>query len=175
MKIAGVDPSTLSNEHILVLPRDDGKSQIVFRACGVPDWDEFDKLCPEPQPPGKLTKDGFVPDDQESGYLAILANYHKQRLAWLIVKSLEPSDIEWDTVKLDNPSTWNRWESDLKKAGFSQTECGRVRNLVFKANSLSEEYLEEAREVFLRGQRERSSESSGPTIEPKNTPSGKHA
>ena len=39
MKIAGIDPKSLSNEVILVLPR--GESEIIFRAKGLPDMSEF--------------------------------------------------------------------------------------------------------------------------------------
>ena len=49
MKIGGVDPKTLPKEEVLVLPR--GDQAIVFRAVGVPDYDEFDALCPEPKAP----------------------------------------------------------------------------------------------------------------------------
>jgi hypothetical protein len=149
MKIAGIDPKTLSTEEILVLPR--GESQIVFRACGLEDMEEFAKLCPEPTPPGKLTKAGFVPDPTDPGYKSVLGEYHKRRLAYIVVHSLVPSQIEWDTVELDNPSTWANWESDLKQGGLSQIECNRILGLVLGANSLDEAKLQRAREVFLQG------------------------
>ena len=78
-------------------------------------------------------------------------------------------------VKLDDPSTWKRWEEDLKSNKFSQAECNRISNLVMQANSLDEKYLEEAREVFLRGQGTPSGKSTGPNTEPNSTPSGEPA
>ena len=89
MKIGGVDPKTLSAEEIFVLPR--GDERIVFRARGVEDMEEFKKLCPEPTPPGKLTKEGFVPDTEDTGYKSILAEFSKRRLAFICVHSLVPS------------------------------------------------------------------------------------
>ena len=68
MKIGGIDPETLPIEEVLVLPR--GDQRLVFRACGMKDMEEFEKLCPEPKPPGKLTKDGYVPDTEDPDYRA---------------------------------------------------------------------------------------------------------
>lgn len=149
MKIGGIDPSTLPNEEVLVLPR--GKETIVFRAQGLPDMDEFNTLMPEPKPPGRLTPTGYEANENDPGYQSVLAEYNRRRLAYLVVKSLAPSAIEWDTVKVDVPGTWANWEADLKKAGFSQVECNLVLRLVMEANSLDESKLKKAREVFLLG------------------------
>ncbi len=149
MKIGGVDPSTLAVEETLVLPR--GDDQIVFRATGLKDMEEFQKLCPEPQPPMKLTKQGKVADTDDQGYKDALEGYYKRRNAYIVIHSLKPSEIVWDTVQLDNPSTWANWESDLKNAGFSEIECTRVFRLVLEANCLDEAKLQKARELFLRG------------------------
>ena len=148
MKIGGVDPKTMPMEEVLVLPR--GDQRIVFRAHGLEDMESFRKLCPEPTPPGKLTKDGFVPDTEDKGYQSVLAEYQKRRLAYIAVQSLVPSDIEWDTVDLDNPATWANWEADLKAGGLAQVEINRVLGLVLEANCLDEAKLKKAREVFLQ-------------------------
>ena len=79
------------------------------------------------------------------------AEYQKRRMAYIVVNSLVPSQIEWDTVQLDNPSTWANWEKDLKDNGFSQMACNRVLALVLEANCLDEAKLQKAREVFLQG------------------------
>jgi hypothetical protein len=149
MKIAGVDPKTLPTEEVLVLPR--GDKTVVFRAVGLEDMEGFKKLCPEPTPPSMLTKDGYVPDTKDTGYQSVLAEYSARRLAYMVVYSLMPSQIEWDTVQLDNPATWIHWEDDLKAAGFPQVVCNRVLGLVFEANCLDEAKLQKAREVFLQG------------------------
>ena len=150
MKIGGIDPSTLPSEQLLVIPR--GEKQIVFRARGLPDFDEFDELCPAPEPPAKLTPKGkeYITDDPN--FLAARKEYTKRQLAYMVVKSLIPSEIEWDTVDLTKPASWPNWEADLKKAGITQTECNRVYQLCREANTLDEQKLEEARDFFLRGQ-----------------------
>ena len=147
MKIGGVDPRTLPVEEVLVIPR--GDQTVVFHAVGIKEMDEFKKLCPEPEPPGKLTKYGWVPDEEDEGYMSVLAEHLTRRLAYIVVHSL--TQIEWDTVVMDNPSTWANWETDLKNGGMSQMECNRVLTLVLEANCLDEKKLQKAREVFLQG------------------------
>jgi hypothetical protein len=157
---------------ILVLPR--AETPIVFRAKAPKDMVEFNDLCPQPKPPGKLTKDGFIPNLNDPTYQQITSEWSRKRLGYMVIKSLAPSEIEWDTVDLANPATWGNWEADLKNAGLSQIECNRVTGLVLEANCLDEAKLDKAREVFLAGQ-EQATKSSGLQAEPANTPSGQPA
>ncbi len=170
MKIGGVDPKTLPTEEILVLPR--GDQEIVFRAVGIPDYEEFEALCPAPKIPGRLTKTGWEPDEDNKDYKSIMSTRNSKRLAWMVINSLVPSEIEWDTVDPAKPSTWVNWQTDMKNAGLSQVECNRITQLVFQANCLDEEKLKRAREVFLLGQAPMPSEFSGPITEPASTQSG---
>jgi hypothetical protein len=154
MRIGGIDPTELPNEEVLVLPR--GDKQIVFRARGLKDFNEFNKLCPEPLPQKMLTKDGAKYDFDDPNYKEAVIDRDRKLDAYVIVASLEPSAIEWDTVDLSKPSTWTSWESDLQNAGFSVAEIILIRRLVMAANSLDDEKLRQAREVFLRGTQEKS-------------------
>ncbi len=170
MKIAGVDPATLSPEYTLVLPR--GEDVIVFKARGLPDFDEFHKFVPEPIPPKKMTRDGLVADANNLDYKNDMEIYAKRRLAYMVIKSLEPTGIEWETAKPEDPGSWTKWEDDFKAAGFTQIEIGRITGLVLEANCLDEAKLKQAREVFLRGPQPASEGTDGLTIEPASTPSG---
>lgn len=173
MKIGGIDPKTLCNEVVLVLPR--GEDQIVFRAIGLKDMDDFDALCPQPKPPGKLTKDGWVANNTDPTYQQVQEVWTKKRLGFIVTRSLEPSDIEWDVVKLDDQRTWDKWEQDLHDGGLTQVECNRVLALVMEANALDEAKLQKAREVFLAGQGQVPPEFSGQLTAQVNTPSGEPA
>lgn len=170
MKIAGVDPKSLCNEYLLVLPR--GDSQIVFRAVGLRDMDECNALCPQPQPPGKRTRDGFVPNTNDPTYQQMMTEWNKKRFGYMLIKSLEPSEIEWDTVSLSNPKTWTQWEDDLRGGGLTQIEINRVAALVLEANSLDDEKLSKARERFLLGRENMQPESFGPVSGQVSTQSG---
>lgn len=149
MKIAGQE---VSGPHVetLVLPRGD-EDVIVFRAQAVQDFDEFEKLCPEPKPPGKRTKEGFVPNLNDETYRSVLQSHNERRIAYLVVCSLEPSKIEWETVDISNPKTWMNYVEEFKAAGFSTIEINRIVQVVMSANALDEVKLQQAREVFLRG------------------------
>ncbi len=170
MKIGGVDPNSLSREFLLVLPR--GDTNLVFRAQGLSDMAEFTAVCPLPKAPGKLTKEGFVANTKDSAYQVTMQQWSAKRLGFMVVKTLEPTEIEWDTVNIDDPGTWANWENDLKNAGLSQFECNRVTALVLEANSLDDEKIEKARAVFLAGQEQVAASNSGPATEQANTSSG---
>ena len=75
----------------------------------------------------------------------------QKRLGYMIAKSLEPSNVEWDTVNLADPSTWKNWSTDLRSGGLSDIECQRVMNLVLEANCLDEAKLEGPARLFLLG------------------------
>jgi hypothetical protein len=170
MKIGGIDPKTLCNEVFLVLPR--GEQNIVFRAVGLKDMEEFLVMCPLPKPPGKLTKDGWVAHENDPTYQQVMLEWGKKRLGYMVSRSLAPSEIEWDTFKLDDPRSWSNWDADLRNGGLTQIEVNRVLGLVLEANALDEAKLAKARDVFLAGQAPMPVEFSGPANEPANTPSG---
>lgn len=171
MKIGGLDPKTLPNEEILVLPR--GDQQLVIRARGISDMDAFNALCPQPQAPVRFGPGGEKQaNTEDAGYKATMAEYNKRHMAYLVVASLEPSNIEWDTVKLDVPGSWANWEDDLLKAGLNRIEVNRIGALAFEANALDENKLKKARELFLRGPQQDSAGSPGPNTAPATSPSG---
>lgn len=172
MRIGGVEPKGL-NECLLVLPRADG--DLVFKAKAIPDYDEFEKLCPEPVAPVVLTKDGKKTDEGDVDYVASMFRRELLRTAYFFIKSLEPSNIEWDTVVMDRPNTWTNAKDDLRKAGLSIVEMNRIWNIVNEANCLSEDKLTAARDRFLRGQAQARLDSSSPSIEPAISPSGEPA
>jgi hypothetical protein len=151
MKIGGVELNG-PNEDVLVLPRLNGQD-IVFKARAIVDMEEFDTLCKSPEPPGiRTAKDGFQKDYTDGNYLSQMGNYRERRVAYMVIKTLEPSEIEWETVNIEESSTWPNWKKDLQKGGLSDAEIGQVVNCVAAANSLDEAKLKEARESFLRGQ-----------------------
>jgi len=172
MKIGGVTVDR-PNEEILVLPRlgDD----IIIRAQAVSDMSEFTAIVPEPKAPGKLTKAGWEPQLKDDTYMKRVARYGAQRFAYMVIKSLIPSEIEWETVDQSNPKTWVNWEQELLDAGLSTVEVDRVTVCVMQANALDENKLKEAREVFLRGMAEAQKESCGLETEQESTPSGELA
>jgi hypothetical protein len=171
MKIGGVEVNGPCEE-ILVLPRMNGED-IVIRAKAVPDMDEFNTLCPEPKPRGIRTKkDGYKLDYDDPNYKKQKERYNELHTAYIVLRSLAPSEIEWATVKMDQPSTWLEWQKELKDTGFSVFEVNRIVMTVMSANALDEGKLEKAREVFLLGRAQEQEKSYGPQDEQQNMPSG---
>lgn len=172
MRIGGV-PVTRCEE-VLVLPRTDGQD-IVFRAEAVTDMDEFNALCPLPEIPKRIVKGGVEQDPNAPAYKEQVQAWSQKRFDYIVIKSLEPSDIEWDKVDIEKPSTYKLWQQEFQTAGLSENECKRVINAVLSANSLDERKLQEARESFLRGQEMLKVASSGQNTEQVSTPSGEPA
>lgn len=162
------------NEDVLVLPRK--KTQIVLTARALADMDLFEKLVPEPKPKRVFKKGtGWVADLEDTTYMDQMKQYGEMRVAYFVVMSLEPSEIEWDSVDVNKPATWGQWEDDFKGCGFTQHECNLILGLCFRVNQLDERKLEQARQLFVLGQEAAANESSSPSSEQKNTPSGEHA
>ena len=170
MKIGGVELKGPS-EQVLVLPRPLGED-IIIRCKAVLEMDQFTAMCPEPKAKPVLMKGGFKPNDKDPGYLALQAKHSENRFAYIALKSMEPSEIEWETVNMGDPSTWLNWETELRAASVSSIEINRIVMCIMQANALDEAKLEEARASFLLGIAEGPVKSCGLPTEPQSTSSG---
>jgi hypothetical protein len=143
MKLKGRRPGIHLEPIIIPRPEED----LVFHARGVEDFEEFEKLCPPPEPP------------------------------YMVVKGLSEGtpDLEWETVSLENHHTWTKYREELRESGLSDIEVNRIVAGVMRANSLSEVAVEQARKRFLASQQAHSEESSSQKAEQSNTPSGEPA
>lgn len=160
------------SESVLVLPRDNGED-ITIIARAVLSMEEFDLYCPKPQAKKAFVKGkGTIELVDDPEFRKQIASYGEKRFAFMALKSLEPSDIDWQTVKMDRPETWTNWQQELKDAGLGQNEVDRITVCVMQANSLDERKLEEARQAFLHGLEEAAEKSSGPNTEQSTTSSG---
>lgn len=151
MKIAGKD-LTAVNKEICVIPR--GDDNIVFVAAAVLDWEAFDKLCPEPEPPKKRFPHGEVIDNVEDPqYVQQLREYSTKRLNWMFITSLRDTEgLEWEEVDYSNPDTWEKWKDELLAANFSTVEIGYITQAVTVANNLDVDKINQAKKDFLAGQ-----------------------
>ena len=150
-------------EEILILPRLQG--EIVIRTRAVVDMKPFESMCPEPTAPKKLVKGGFEIDYENTGYLEAISKHGELRFAYICIKSLEPSDIGWERVKIDSPNSWPEWGKELEEAGMSSVEVNRILLAIMSANSLDESKLKAARDSFVRGMQVKSADPSSPDTE----------
>jgi|SRR5215831_747031 len=160
------------NIEIIVIPRSTG--DIIFKAQAVLSFDDFTRLCPVPKPPMMYKRgEGKVPDTNDKIYKAAIDGYADKRIDWLVITSLAATEgLEWDQVKLDDPSTWHLFKKELQDSGFGQYEINRIINGCMIANCLDESKVQQARERFLAGQGEEPDKSSSLNGEQKSTPSG---
>ena len=150
MRIAGKE-ITQATEDVLVFPR--GTSDpIVFKSKSIETFEPFTVMCPSPKVPKVLTPKGEKDDYEDVGYQQQMEAYAIKRLGWTVIKTLEPSEIEWDILDIEKPETYGKWEEEFREAGFTVGEINRILSFVVETNSLSEAKLKQARADFLRTQ-----------------------
>lgn len=138
-------------EEVVVLPR--GDDNIVFKAQAVLDYSDFDALCPQPKPPTKMLKGGETHTNPEDpGYQEKLNEWGVKRTHWMVLKSLSATEgLEWETVKMDDPTTWENYEKELSEV-LSPVELSAVIGCVTDACGLNQQKIDEATKRFLAGQ-----------------------
>lgn len=174
MKSVGGIAATKPGPTPLVFARPPGEP-LVFLVQPVWSWDEFDQLCPEPdaKPFTALVRgEGWVTDYDHPQYRDLLAQHRVRRWEYTLLKSLEPSNIEWDKVRLDDPKTWRHFEEEIAEA-LTCSEIGRVVAAVQEANNLDRVKIAQATERFFQ-QRAAAAKNakSIPNSEPLNSQSG---
>lgn len=153
MKING-KPIDRPKPEPVILPRNG--NDIVFLMGPVLNGDEFEQYCKEPQPPMCLKRgEGEVPfpDLKDADYLKAVQLHSKRRLNWMVLQSFKATEnLEWETVKDNDPDTWMKWEEELKRDGLSQLEINMIWEAFMSANAMSESKMKEARERFYHSQ-----------------------
>ena len=123
---------------------------IVFLAEAIENFNDFDKLCPEPTAKMVRTPAGMVPDPNDTTLQEKIDDHNQKRTAYMVLKSLEKTpELEWETVDINKPETWENWRKELEEGGFTQIEIGRILTGIMAANSLSSDAIEEAKKDFL--------------------------
>lgn len=162
-------------EGLLVLPRHNG--DIAFKFVAILDDEEFQKLCPRPQAPKSMKPGvGIIENTEDPKYKAALEKRGEQRSDWFFIKSIEPSGIEWNNVRLDDCNTWALWREELKEAGFSLQERDRIYLTFLETNTVSDGMVDEARARFLASQQAKAlAEASSQATELPSSASGEPA
>ena len=136
MKIHGKKIQTLNTE-VVVIPRSNGE-EYVFRAQAVLDFSEFEELAPPPKPKIRTYPDGRKEASPDDNFKDRLEEWQILRLHWMVLKSLEATDgLEWESVDMTKPDTFENYEKELVSAGFTHAEVNMIVKVVTEANSLS--------------------------------------
>lgn len=149
---------------------------LAFFVKGVDSLDEFRAIVSKPKPSqGVWTKDkGWTQDEMSPAYIDSMKAYLQMRWDWQTIKTLEPSNIEWEKVNLGNPKTWKHVHEELREK-LSENEYIIVMEKVEEANTLNREKLEENRETFFREREAQRRAATSQSGEVESTPSGEPA
>lgn len=137
------------NETDVKITRRDGTT-LEFKFQAVEDMNAFEKLYPQPSPPWIKNNKGQVkyqhddPKHQEA-----MTDWARKRMLWLILKSMEATkDLEWESVDINDPDTYDLFEDELKEAGLNQVEVNKLSMAALEANSLTDAMIENAQQDF---------------------------
>lgn len=138
-----------------VIPRPD--NDIIFTCHSVLSYDEFDALCPQPEPPWVRHRSGKRQQDyDDKRYIKARGEWATKRQAWMVLKSLEGTPgLEWETINKGDPETWGNYVKELEECGFSPLEISRILDSVYDSCGLNQKKIDEAMERFLSGEREK--------------------
>jgi len=143
------------SEEVVVIPRRDGN--LVFKAKAVLKYDDFEKLCPRPEPPTIMRPGGEkAADPTDKKYLEQLNNWASNKTLYMILTSLSVTEnLKWETVDMSKPDTWKNYDDELRSSGFSEAEIARIFGIVVAANGLDQTKIDQATASFLAGQQAR--------------------
>jgi len=154
MKFQGTILTPPPNQFI-VIPRETG--DLTFELKMVSDFVPFETIYPLPEPimktvPGKAP----VPMLDHPDYRKAVAARSAARYNWMLLQSLSATkDLEFETVKMDDPSTYNNLHTEMQAAGFSGAEINAIFDKIFDVNGLNQEKIEKATQLFLAGRQVR--------------------
>ncbi len=128
-----------------------GKEQfLVFKFRALTDKDNFGEVIPPPKAT-KYTRPGGEEfyDFENADYKRQLADWRAKEYAWSFLKSIDATEgLEWETVDLSNPDTWQNWQKEIEET-FGSNVGSALVEAWFSTNYITEAYLDEARKRFL--------------------------
>jgi hypothetical protein len=138
-----------ANTDYFVVPRPTG--DIVFKLTAVLNYRDFEKYCPDPEPPlvsvpGEGTKKNY----NDENYRKALSEHSTKKAHWTILQTIKDSPgLEFETISLEDSNTWALLDKEFEEAGFSQPEIQRLATACYQVNAIDQGKLEEARARFL--------------------------
>jgi hypothetical protein len=130
-----------------------GEEPLIFKCGTVLDYEEFFKVNPRPTPP-TVRKPGKkpVPDFTDEAYDKASTEWAESKTMWMFLKSLAATEwLEWDTVDMNDPSTWKNYEKEMNEAGMTEIDIARVQGGILEANGLNQLKIDEAFDALLAG------------------------
>lgn len=138
----------------VVFPREPEEDSLHFKVQAVLDYDEFEKKCPEPEPP-MTRKPGDTqaqPNWDSPQYVKLWAEWSTRQRGWMLLKALSAtSDMVFETMSLDDPKSCSQdaFKKELIESGLLPREVNLLIREIHRANAMDESHMEEARKRFL--------------------------
>jgi len=134
----------------VVLPRDG--EDLVFEFRAILDDKEFYKLCPAPEPPTKLFPGGVKRADVENPkFKEALDAWSLKKVYWQFLTSISiTEDLEWETVDMEKPDTWENYVKELTKV-LPEPEQLILMQAYTEVQGLDQEKINQATKSFLAG------------------------
>lgn len=155
---------------IIPVIREDGNIIVIVK--GIADYSPFFAICPAPEPPvvripgpGNKTRQNYDDKNFQDEWL----KWSKKKAAWAAIHCLAETEFEWETIDLNNPETFENWQTELMSAGFTDAELNRIGLAMSEVNGLNEALIDEARQSFLIEQAALQSKPSSQTAVVNNT------
>ena len=141
MKIKGIEINARYRT-VITFKRPSGNISFTLEA--VNDYADFDQICPRPSAPWiqKAGEEKSIQSFDDPAYKKQIEEYSEHKISWMILKTMAPSEVEWSTVDLRDPKTYNNWVADMTAAGFTNAEINKLQNQIFTANGLGAAEIE---------------------------------
>jgi len=134
--------------------------QYVMKITPVLDWEKVNQYIDKPEPLETILADGKrIKNFDHPKYLEKLEKYNSLTHAWFILESLKDSDIEWATIKMNDPATWENYLIELETV-LLKAEINRLMNEINSVNNPSKESAEQAFKAFIKDTLEESLNAS---------------
>lgn len=146
---------TTPEPSLLVVPHGDEMLEFQIRMLTENDKKRFDELVAIPVAPMEtLAKSNITrPSLDAPEYRAALKEYNELYTDFIVLTSLSATkELEFETVKSDEPKTWKNYFEELKEAGFTVDAINLIIAKCINVNTLDMAAIERARKDFLHRQ-----------------------
>jgi hypothetical protein len=175
MKINGKKVSE-ANELVVVIPRHN-QDDLIFRFRAVLDVDAFHKLVKMPEAP--IVYRGAEPerDMEHPAYVSAVQDYVMKHTNYVFLVSLMSGSphIEFETVNIEDPATWDNFRTEMRQAGLTTAEINTLVRAAREVNGVDPEKIKDATKSFLLGTGRAESLIPSHNSAPLNTESGEPA
>lgn len=127
-----------------------GEQELPFKLQSLASFEEFDKMVPAPVAPKILRPGGVESTDySDVDYQKAIEERASKRLTWLYLKVLEPSKLEFDKVRVEDPETYQYFDEEFTNIGISKMFVSELKQACIDVCGFNPELIKQATDRFL--------------------------